>query len=109
MVKEVKKMSKKIYLSPSSQWANKYSYGLHTEAEICGIIAECCREELIRNGYDVRVGSNKTTYQQRVSESNNWGADVHIPIHTNAGGGDGTVVFCYPESVNNKYYIFFSI
>lgn len=96
-------MSKKIYLSPSSQWANKYAYGSYTEAEICGKIAEATRVALVRNGYDVRVGSNKATYQERVTESNNWGANVHIPLHTNAGGGDGTVVFCHAQSKDNKY------
>ena len=98
-------MAKKIYLSPSSQWANKYSYGEYSEAEICGKIAESAREALIRNNYDVRVGSNKATYAQRVKESNEWGADVHMPIHTNAGKGDGTVVFCYRTSVNDKYVV----
>lgn len=96
-------MSKKIYLSPSSQWANKYAYGSYTEAEICGKIAEATRVALVRNGYDVRVGSNRATYQERVTESNNWGAEVHIPLHTNAGGGDGTVVFCHAQSKDNKY------
>ena len=96
-------MSKKVYLSPSSQWANKYAYGSYTEAEICGKIAEATRVALVRNGYDVRVGSNRATYQQRVKESNEWGADVHIPLHTNAGGGDGTLVFCYKLSVDNPY------
>lgn len=93
----------KVYLSPSSQWNNKYAYGNYTEAEICGKIAEATREELIRNGYDTRVGSNKSTISQRISESNNWGADLHIPIHTNAGGGDGTLVMCYTGRENNKY------
>lgn len=96
-------MSKKIYLSPSSQWNNKYAYGSYTEAEICGKIAECARVALVRNGYDVRVGSNKATISQRINESNNWGADVHMPLHTNAGGGDGTLVMAYPSSVDNAY------
>ena len=95
----------KIYLSPSSQWNNKYAYGNYTEAEICGKIAEATRLALIRNGYDVRVGSNKTTYQQRVKESNEWGADYHMPIHTNAGGGDGTLVMSYRSSVNDKHVL----
>lgn len=93
----------KIYLSPSSQWNNKYAFGNYTEAEICGLIAEAVRNVLIANGYDVRVGSNKATISQRINESNNWGADLHIPIHTNAGGGEGTLVMCYKGSKTNKY------
>lgn len=94
---------KKIYLSPSSQWNNKYAYGSYTEAEICGKIAEATRVALVRNGYLVMVGSNNVSISQRINESNKWGADVHMPIHTNAGGGDGTLVMCYPTSVDNAY------
>lgn len=33
-------------------------------------------------GYKVQIGT--TTYQDAVTNSNNWGATVHIPIHSNA-------------------------
>ncbi len=36
-----------------------------------------------------------------IRESNSWGADLHLPIHTNAGGGAGTVVFVYEQSEEN--------
>ena len=97
-------MKMKIYLSPSSQWGNKYSYGNYNEAQVCGLIAEHAAAALKRNGYEVKVGDNvNKDMVARTAESNAWGADYHVPIHTNAGGGEGTVVFCYSGSTNNKY------
>lgn len=94
----------KVYLSPSSQWDNAYENHKNTEAEICGIIGQCAKVALERNGYTVKLGDNKsTTLQQRAAESNSWGADLHIPIHTNAGGGDGTLVMTYPSTTSDKY------
>lgn len=93
----------KIYISPSDQTGNRYSAGNTNEATVCRSIGNAAVTALKRNGYDVKIGANGSTYRQRVADSNNWGADVHVPIHTNAGGGDGTVVFAHPSSVNNKY------
>lgn len=93
----------KIYLSPSDQKENKYVTGNTNEAEVCDKIADAAKDALIRNGYEVKKGSIDTSYEQRVAESNDWGADVHQPIHTNAGGGDGTLVMCYTGCTGNKY------
>lgn len=85
----------KIYLSPSDQVRNLYSYGSTNEAVQCRRIASACKAALERNGFEVKTnfadGSN--AMYERVRESNAWGADVHICIHTNAGGGRGCVVF----------------
>ena len=93
----------KVYISPSDQTGNKYSAGNTNEHEQCQKIAEAAAKALKRNGYEVKIGTEGSTYQERTTESNSWGADVHLCIHTNAGGGDGTVVFAYPSSVENKY------
>lgn len=92
----------KIYLSPSDQKENPYSYGGYNEEQVCNQIAKAAYDALARNGYEVKLGT-ADTYQARVKESNDWEADIHIPIHTNAGGGDGTVVFCASQSVANRY------
>lgn len=95
----------KIYLSPSSQFENKYS-GVNTnEAETCRKIASYAKAALERNGYVVKQGANTTTFEMddRTAESNTWGADIHIAIHTNAGGGQGTEVFAYSGSMSDKY------
>lgn len=41
---------------------------------------------------------------ERVRESNAWGADVHVCIHTNAGGGRGCVVFVASKSPERMKY-----
>lgn len=94
----------KIFLSPSDQTGNLYTgcNGL-SEADVCRKIAKACFNRL-QGRSDIACNlSLADTYQQRVSESNAWGADVHICIHTNAGGGDGTTVFCYPGNESNKW------
>ena len=76
-------MSKKIYLSPSSQPDNKYA-GLDTnEQEVCRAIARELATDLERCGFEVKCGDYGTMYD-RVAESNIWGAHLHLPIHTNA-------------------------
>ena len=95
----------KVFLSPSDQWSNTVASGKHSEAFHCIKIADYTRAYLELNGYEVKVGSSLTenSYKDRVKESNEWGADLHIPIHTNAGGGKGTLMLCYPTRINNRY------
>lgn len=95
----------KVYLSPSDQWSNIVAGGKHSEAFHCIKIADYARAYLELNGYDVKVGSSvkENTYKDRVKESNEWGADLHIPIHTNGGKGHGTLMLCYPTRINNAY------
>ena len=89
-------MTKKVYLSPSDQTDNRYAYGNTTEAEQCGKIAEACREALVRSGIEVKLGHMKSM-QEKCAESNAFGANLHVPIHTNAFNGQvrGTRMFCY--------------
>lgn len=90
---------KKIYLSPSDQTANKYAYGDTNEAVQCRRIADALEKALKRCGFAVK--NNKTdSMQARVRESNNWGADLHVPLHTNAYNGkvSGTRIFTYDKS-----------
>lgn len=93
----------KIYLSPSAQPYNSYATGGVSEQQICNKIAAAAKVALERNGYTVKKAPEGQSYQKNVAESNAWGADLHIPIHSNAGGGDGTVVFSHPASTQNKY------
>ena len=89
-------MTKKVYLSPSDQTNNRYAYGNTTEAVQCGKIAEACRVALVRCGIEVKVGQYDTM-ANRCAASNAFGADLHVPIHTNAFNGQvrGTRMFCY--------------
>ena len=79
-------MAKKIYLSPSSQPENVYAGVDTNEQEVCRSIARDLSVDLIRCGFDVKLGDHGTMYD-RVAESNCWMADLHLPIHTNAFNG----------------------
>lgn len=92
-------MAKKIYLSPSDQTANRYAAGSTNEAEQCQRIADACAAALKRCGFEVK--NNKTSSMTaRIAESNRWGADLHVPIHTNAFNKSvtGTRLFCWSKS-----------
>lgn len=98
--KEETKVEKtKIYLSPSSQKANLYSAGGTNEQEQCQRIAQAAYKALSRCGFDCIIGEAALDFTGRTSESNKWKADIHIPIHTNAGGGGhGVRVFVYSKT-----------
>lgn len=76
-------MSKKIYISPSSQPANTYAVGNTNEQEQCRKIGAALEKELNRRGFTAKAGLSGTMYT-RVKASNEMGADLHLPIHTNA-------------------------
>ena len=95
-------MAKKIYLSPSNQNSNTYATGNTNEMEQCNRIADYAKKALERCGFSVKKAPKGQNMNTSISESNSWGADLHIPIHTNAGGGKGTEVFIYSNSGENK-------
>lgn len=76
-------MNKKIYISPSSQNANTYATGNTNEKEQCHKIAKYCAAFLKKNGFDVKCTYSDDMYK-RVKESNDFGAELHVAIHTNA-------------------------
>ena len=76
----------KIFLSPSSQYENLYAYGGTNEAVQCRKIAAACETALKRCGFSVKTGLNDSIYT-RAAESNSWGADLHVCIHTTAANG----------------------
>lgn len=91
-------MAKKVFLSPSNQVENRYAYGDTTEAVQCGKIAEACKAALERSGVTVQVG-HMIHMSEKIAQSNAFGADLHVPIHTNAFNGtvSGTRMFYYAE------------
>lgn len=90
----------RIYLSPSNQDNNAYAWGNTVESEQCNRIAEATKTALERNGFEVLKAPEGQLMNTSIAESNNWGADLHIPIHTNAGNGmaAGTEIFIYDDS-----------
>lgn len=89
----------KVFLSPSNQYDNRYAYGNTTEGEQCGKIAEACKVALERSGVQVKLMHDESM-QEKCAASNAFGADLHVPIHTNAFNGQvrGTRMFCFSSS-----------
>ena len=93
-------MAKKVYFSPSDQTRNTYAAGNTNEAEQCRKIALACVKAAKRCGFealtDAEAGGDYAM-EHRIEQSNEWGADAHIPIHTNAFNGKvaGTRMFCF--------------
>lgn len=91
-------MAYKIYVSPSNQEKNLYAAGSTNEAVQCNKIGEVLSNALRRCGFETRI-NGKDTMAVRCRESDEWGADLHLPIHTNAHNGEvqGTRLFCYDK------------
>ena len=92
-------MSPKIYISPSDQDKNIYASGKTNEAQQCRKIAVAAVEALNRCGFTAKTDVT-AEMEDRVDQSNSWGADVHLCIHTNAFNGQvqGTRLFSYDTS-----------
>lgn len=92
-------MNEKIFLSPSNQSDNTYAYGNTNEAAECGKMAQAAEKALKRCGFQVKT-MQWETMQVRCRESDAWGADLHIPIHTNGFDGKvaGTRTMVYKKS-----------
>lgn len=92
-------MAKKIYLSPSDQYANLYAYGNTNEMIQCQKISDACEVALKRCGFEV-INNKRDEMEDRVLESNRWGADLHVCIHTNAFNGkvSGTRIMAHDTS-----------
>jgi len=86
----------KVYLSPSDQSKNTYAAGNTTEEKQCERIATATATALKRCGLDVIANLADGMYT-KITQSNEWGADLHVCIHTNAYNEkvSGTRVFCY--------------
>ena len=93
----------KVYLSPSCQYDNAYAYGNTTEAVQCIKIANACKTALERSGISVKMPSDNSLVN-RCAESDKWGADLHVPIHTNAAKGHTSGTRCFAYSTRGDGY-----
>lgn len=89
-------MAKKIFISPSNQTQNLYAYGNTTEAIQCGKIGAALKAALERCGFETKL-MQYYSMAERVAASNSWGADLHLPVHSNAYNGKvaGTRMIAY--------------
>ena len=102
----------KVYLSPSGQIHNVGTGDYGTEEARCRKVAELTAAFLKAAGVAVdmtprvwnsTLADNDWLYRV-VARSNAFGADVHVAIHTNAGGkgANGTDAWYYPGSASGK-------
>lgn len=94
----------KIFLSPSNQFENKYA-GLKTsEGEQMGRVAQALQKALVRCGFGV-LTIHDATMQAKVHAADQYGADLYIPIHSNACNGkvSGTRLFCWSKKETGYY------
>ncbi len=81
-------------------------YGLQ-EKQITLIIGQHLRDYLVENYQDVSVRMSRSTDKtvsllERTNNANQWGADLYISIHINAGGGSGFESFIFNGKFKNK-------
>ncbi|MBQ7936171.1 MAG: S-layer homology domain-containing protein [Clostridia bacterium] len=101
-----------IYLSPSNQFTNPYTGVATNEGDEMTKVAEAVKDLLEQEGYEVYIASGTSKIRERTVEANEMGADVYVPIHSNAGGGVGTRVFYRGDregSVKLARYLFDSL
>lgn len=79
-------MAKKIFISPSNQTRNLYAYGNTTEAIQCGKIGVALKAALERCGFETKL-MQYYSMSERVAAANSWGANLYIPVHSNAYNG----------------------
>lgn len=92
----------KLYLSPSTQENNtgKGSYG--TEEKRMNELADHVEPLLKFNGFTVYRNKPSMTLAEvcRDSKSKIGSSGLHVALHTNAGGGKGTEIWCNKQGRN---------
>ena len=101
VIEEATKMVK-VYISPSSQHDNVGVGNYGTEEVRMNQVADRVEKELKRVGIVTLRNNPSMDITQMVAASNNFGADVHLSIHSNAGGATGAEAYYYTGSTAGK-------
>lgn len=88
-------MKKSVYLSPSTQEYNQGYGGYGTEEQRMNEVADVTQQALERHGLTVCRNRPEWKLPQVVADSNAKRPNVHLAIHSNAGGGRGCEVYCH--------------
>lgn len=75
----------KVYLSPSNQMHNRCQYG-DVEGKHCPQLAAMIAERLTAKGYECKTRTPSNSLTANMAEAKKWGADLYVPLHTNAAG-----------------------
>jgi N-acetylmuramoyl-L-alanine amidase len=97
---------KRIMLDPGHGGSDPGASGNgFAEKDLNLSIANYCKAYLEGAGFTVAMTRNADNYislMNRCYAANNFGADVFVSVHNNAGGGDGSEFIYYPTSANGK-------
>lgn len=80
-------MKHKVFISPSDQVKNTYAAGDTNEAVVCGKIGAACQTALERCGFETMLVQYETM-ASKCAKSDAFGAELHLPVHTNAYNGE---------------------
>lgn len=86
----------KVYLDPGHGGNDPGAVKYVTEEHVNLEMGLACRDYLVANGVTVKMSrtiDKGTSINTMANEANDWGADLVVSIHNNAGGGDGFEVF----------------
>lgn len=92
-------MAKKVFIGVGHGGSDPGAVAFgREEADLNLSIALACRDELERHGVQVLMSRTKDendALTEEIRECNNYGPDLAIDIHNNAGAGDGAEAFYY--------------
>lgn len=93
----------RIYISPSNQEHNLGIGTFGTEEANMNKIADALMPLLANDGrFEVKRNTPDMDVDQMAKDSNAYKADLHIAIHSNAGGGVGTEVYAFGPLTNSE-------
>lgn len=99
----------KIYLSPSTQEFNEYVIG-GSEEYYMNLVADAMEPYLQSSGITYIRNTPQMTARTSIEQSNANNVDLHVALHSNAGGGQfsgkltGTDVYYDPEDQFSKAF-----
>lgn len=93
----------KIAISPSQQMDNRYTGINTTEGVEMEKLGKFCHDYHISKGGESLLFDHKgIDWKKRPQASKDFGASVYLILHSNAGGGKGTVTLHAKNSPNSK-------
>lgn len=95
----------KVYLSPSNhgEGQNKCLKSGCYEDKHTRPIAEACAKYLNAAGIETKIGAKSKNMTARCKESDSFGADLYVPIHTNAAGASARYLLFMFYQDNDTY------
>ena len=94
---------KKIYINPGHSNNDPGAVGYEVERKLTVKVSNYM-DEYLRNNYECETKMNPGTIDSLTTisnDANNWGADLVVSNHFNAGGGDGYEALIYNSNRNS--------